>query len=199
MLLQQDRYKCTGYIVYTDLYRFGEGLWLNGCFIVYSIELKSKPISHEYQTEQICQPESVTLIRENTNEPFPSKVGRRCVCFSSKFIPCFNTNQVLRVSWGLERSVCDSKCFYSENAFELCKGDIKECADFFAERDRWPTEMLLEREVPEEDIMRYYSDPPSGMKVTPPVARIAAGRQFSVNRPLPNYSSFRAASPKVIQ
>lgn len=143
MLLQQDRYKCTGYIMYTDLYRFGEGLWLNGCFIVYSIELKSEPISHEYQTEQICKPESVTLIRENTNEPFPSKVGRRCVCFSSKFIPCFNTNQVLRVSWGLERSVCDSKCFNSENVFELCKGGIKECADVFAEREGWPTEMWL--------------------------------------------------------
>lgn len=59
--------------------------------------------------------------------------------------------------------------------------------------------MWLEREVPEEDIVRYHSGPPSGMKVTPPVARIAAGRQFSVNSPLPNYSSFRAASPKVIQ
>lgn len=59
--------------------------------------------------------------------------------------------------------------------------------------------MWLEREAPEEDIVMYHSDPPSRMKVTPPVARIAAGRRFLVNSPLPNYSSFRAASPKVIQ
>lgn len=196
MLLQQDRYKCTRYIMCTDLYRFGEGLWLNGCFIVYSVELKSKPISHEYQTEQICKPESVTLIRENTNEPFPSKVGRRSVCFSFKFIPCFNTNQVLRVSWGLERSVCDSKCFCSENAFELCKGDVKECVDFFAEREGWPTEMWLERQVPKEDVPLRSPFENEGYS---PVAWIAAGRQFLVNSPLLNYSSFRAASPKVIQ
>lgn len=35
------------------------------------------------------------------------------------------TKQVLRMSWGLERSACDPKCFYSVCAFELCKEDVK--------------------------------------------------------------------------
>lgn len=33
--------------------------------------------------------------------------------------------QVLRKPWGLERSACDPKCFYSVHAFELCKGGVK--------------------------------------------------------------------------
>lgn len=46
-----------GQIMCTD--RIGQGLPVNGCFI-YSIELESGHISHEYQTKQIYKSEALS-------------------------------------------------------------------------------------------------------------------------------------------
>lgn len=44
------------------------------CFTVYSIEVESKHISHEHQTQQIYKAESVTLIRGIQMSISPPKV-----------------------------------------------------------------------------------------------------------------------------
>lgn len=127
-------------------------------FIVYSIELESKHIHHEYQTEQICKSEPKFLIRGNTNECFSSQVAKDVYTVSNLNFKLWNQPSIsdaLRL-----RKVCDSTCFYSVNTFELYK-----------EAKRVGDSLVMERSDLVRGMERSFcghccdccSDPPPGM------------------------------------
>lgn len=105
-------------------------------------------------------------------------------------------SQVLVMPWGLERSVSHSKCFYSVNAFQLCK-EGKRGYGRFPGGDLWQRSVVGNRSSCGESREVLLRSPFKKEGLPPAATGMAAGRQLLANNSLWNHLPFRTALLKV--